>query len=937
MQTIWLSPTNYVTGDPSLSISYPYVTHPSTVVTSAATGDLKWVFMSLDLPQGATIQQMIVCYQVSNSRSSILQVRLSQMSTPDRALVIHDDATNLQSTSPVCYTSQVGGITVNSGAAVTLELRLNFQDTADHIFLGAVGVVVSDAATLLANRTGELMLCITDGARNAGMLMYVSGETSVNGQTVPVVSAATGMSIFATKIIGILTQTTSGPALAPVRVNGELTEVTINTSGRTVGDRVYVSDSNLSVVGFTSGTYTSVVGYVSVVGAAGRIHVQVDNNVDDSHRINVKAYGAKGDGLTDDTAAIQAAQAAAQNRANAIADIAGSNTSFTAPEIFFPEGIYLLSGPLTPSLTMIGARAILKMSDPTMDILSGFNAGPLVVRGLTFRGGRNQIVINNGDVSDITVFISECEFVAWNGAAIKTIVANSTQIEVSRCHFGRPVSLDPNLCVFNINTCDDFSVHDCWIYAPTNGDCFVLGRGDDTGGPGTGGTAVHVEKIGGVPNGPPTVFPTNSTPSGTAVWFRIYSPSNLWVTEFRFGGEAGARPQLCVETTGTGSSVDFQGNAIFTGVGAGNQYRFNWLFYSMPAYARLIDNYGDGDGLYMDPTISPGDMQAIGNNEFIYDGFRDGMTLGASALVFGSRHRAYAITGMNDMAGRQVLFGTASYRRVRPLQVSDLVRVIPASNTWDGWGGNGWVNTTASFITDIFGKPVVRTLVNVSSPFDNSVVVEANFGWSNALKYLPVGTYTVVLDITVGVHPAEVYIPIGDARRLYDLEPGRHLICVPYNVGSYTASSSIAFQIQALTAGGTIDIGNIRIFSGRVEIETQALELWSPGLPVSGQFWPSDVIRNSVPTPGGSIGWVCTMAGAAYQAQWQSSFLYVFGNQILGHDGNVYMCVAGGTSANTGNGPINSILGQDMNDNGVIWWNVGGPVIFKEFGPISAI
>jgi hypothetical protein len=87
----------------------------------------------------------------------------------------------------------------------------------------------------------------------------------------------------------------------------------------------------------------------------------------------------------------------------------------------------------------------------------------------------------------------------------------------------------------------------------------------------------------------------------------------------------------------------------------------------------------------------------------------------------------------------------------------------------------------------------------------------------------------------------------------------------------------------------------------------------------------------------GHLGWVCTSAGAAYKAPWQTSFPYVFGDQVLGNDGNVYTCVVGGTSANSGTGPSNSTLGQDTNDNGVIWWNVGTPVVFKEFGAISAI
>ena len=39
MQTLWVSPTAYVTGDPSLRVSYPTFSRPSTVVTCTALGD----------------------------------------------------------------------------------------------------------------------------------------------------------------------------------------------------------------------------------------------------------------------------------------------------------------------------------------------------------------------------------------------------------------------------------------------------------------------------------------------------------------------------------------------------------------------------------------------------------------------------------------------------------------------------------------------------------------------------------------------------------------------------------------------------------------------------------------------------------------------------------------------------------------------------------
>ena len=139
-QVIWLGPTEYVTGDRSLRIEYPSVNHPGAIVTSKIAGDFKWISMSLRLPENATLEEVIVCYQVSHARSFISQLRLSEMGMPDHALVRHDDPTDLKSTTPARYSSRVPDIATAPGAATMLELRLNFQNTADRIYLGAVGV-----------------------------------------------------------------------------------------------------------------------------------------------------------------------------------------------------------------------------------------------------------------------------------------------------------------------------------------------------------------------------------------------------------------------------------------------------------------------------------------------------------------------------------------------------------------------------------------------------------------------------------------------------------------------------------------------------------------------------------------------------------------------------------------------------------------------------
>jgi len=141
MQTIWISPTEYVTGDSTLAISYPSAEHPNTTVTCKKDpGDYKWVSMGLRLPPDASIQDVIVCYQLSNATSYISQIRLQEMDTPDQSQILHDDVTDLQSVAAVCYTSNVGGKVPGVGKAVALALRLNFSNKNHRIMLGAVGV-----------------------------------------------------------------------------------------------------------------------------------------------------------------------------------------------------------------------------------------------------------------------------------------------------------------------------------------------------------------------------------------------------------------------------------------------------------------------------------------------------------------------------------------------------------------------------------------------------------------------------------------------------------------------------------------------------------------------------------------------------------------------------------------------------------------------------
>jgi hypothetical protein len=151
MQTIWISPTEFVSGDPTVQISYPSADHPDTVVTSMEPGDFKWVSMGLPLPPAVALEEINVCYRVSDEQSFISQVRLLTMATPDQSVVLHDDGLDLRSTEPVCYASKVGGKLPSPGTSVRLALRLSFQNTTHEIRLGAVGVKFRPTGALCLN------------------------------------------------------------------------------------------------------------------------------------------------------------------------------------------------------------------------------------------------------------------------------------------------------------------------------------------------------------------------------------------------------------------------------------------------------------------------------------------------------------------------------------------------------------------------------------------------------------------------------------------------------------------------------------------------------------------------------------------------------------------------------------------------------------------
>jgi len=149
---MWVNHFDLLPGDPSVTTSFNAVNSgvggglTGLVIQSTTTGENaqgggnKVVHMGLQVPPGYSIRGVRVCYELSNRRSFISQIRLAQVQTPpSSASVLLDDATDQTNPGPICVDSTA--TTVNPAAGeVLISLRVNFGNTADKIVVRALGL-----------------------------------------------------------------------------------------------------------------------------------------------------------------------------------------------------------------------------------------------------------------------------------------------------------------------------------------------------------------------------------------------------------------------------------------------------------------------------------------------------------------------------------------------------------------------------------------------------------------------------------------------------------------------------------------------------------------------------------------------------------------------------------------------------------------------------
>jgi hypothetical protein len=154
---MWLNHFDLLPGDPSVNTSSNAVNSgvggglTGLVIQSTTTGEIaqgggnKVVHMAVEVPPDYIIKRVRVCYELSNSRSFISQIRLSQVANPpDHANVMLDDGTDRTAPGPICVASAEATVDPSVGA-VLLDLRVNFGDSADRIVIRGLALRLNRA------------------------------------------------------------------------------------------------------------------------------------------------------------------------------------------------------------------------------------------------------------------------------------------------------------------------------------------------------------------------------------------------------------------------------------------------------------------------------------------------------------------------------------------------------------------------------------------------------------------------------------------------------------------------------------------------------------------------------------------------------------------------------------------------------------------------
>lgn|GEM_PF-1139006 len=282
---------------------------------------------------------------------------------------------NLNVTGPVSFSNSTNSTACNNGA-VTVSGGVGIGGNINICGTGTLGNLVVTGNTQLNNATVNSITGGTGVFNN----LNVTGSATINNATVNSLTGGTGS--FNTLNVNNLNVT------GPVRITNTTPSTTCTNGALTVSGGVGIG-GNLNVCGSVSGPISYKFSS-TCTGVTGRT---VQSKLDD-YWINVKDFGAIGNGTADDTSAIQAAINCAV--------AAGGGT------VFFPCGTFQITSALNCTtidqnnpVRFLGSNAGIAQGTTTCEILGNTpnmmfdctEGGSILFENLNLRGGTSTIGI----------------------------------------------------------------------------------------------------------------------------------------------------------------------------------------------------------------------------------------------------------------------------------------------------------------------------------------------------------------------------------------------------------------------------------------------------------------------------------------------------------------------------------------------------------------
>lgn len=262
--------------------------------------------------------------------------------------------------------------------------------------------------------------------------------------------------------------------------------------------------------------------------------------------VNPKDFGAVGDGIADDTVAIQAASDACRAGLKAIQPSGGSYMG-SCPELFFPAGKYKISTAITlnPYQFVRGEDAIVVQSDPQSSIFLCNGGYQNRFVGMQFVGGSKQVVFSNANVDSAFLTFRDCAFQAWSAWAVwaeGTVddLHLSTTLKIERCRF------DGGQAIYT--HCDTTQVSDCEVHfrgpAIPNGGGWIKNAGfQRPNGVFSYGGTLGLTNLTLVPAAPVVPAEDGSSPKTVKAYW-IDNAGSVVCERVRFSGEGAGVPIL---------------------------------------------------------------------------------------------------------------------------------------------------------------------------------------------------------------------------------------------------------------------------------------------------------------------------------------------------------------------------------------------------------